>query len=79
MHLTHFICELLAKEHKGWLTTTSNPARIAGLAKDKRFHCTRIGRVSKGADGAVHKKTNQNALACNRITATFEYINTKKL
>lgn len=71
--LTKFICELLKKENKGWITTTSNPARIAQLKKDKDFKCTRIGRASSGS-GKIQNKFIKDSTSCNRITVSFEYI-----
>lgn len=73
--LTKFICEFLKKENKGWITTTSNPARIAQLKKDKNFKCTRIGRASSGCDsGKIQNKHIKGSTSCNRITISFEYI-----
>lgn len=73
--LTKFICEFLKKENKGWITTTSNPARIAQLKKDKNFKCTRIGRASSGSgSGKIQNKHIKGSTSCNRITVSFEYI-----
>lgn len=77
VHLTHFICELLEKEGKGYITTTSNPARIQSLKKDKNFICTRIGRASSGS-GKIQNKFIKNSTSCNRITVSFEYVSNKK-
>lgn len=73
MHVTKFICKMLKEQHKGFITTTSNPARINGLKKDKDFRCTRIGRISVG-NGIIHNKSKKSKTSCARITASFEYI-----
>jgi hypothetical protein len=73
--MTKYICELLKKEGKGYITTTSNPARIAQLKKDKNFACTRIGRSSRGSDsGKIQNKHKKGSTSSNRITISFEYI-----
>lgn len=71
--MTKYICELLKKEGKGYITTTSNPARIAQLKKDKNFACTRIGRANSGS-GKIQNKHKKGSTSSNRITINFEYI-----
>lgn len=72
-NFTYFICDLLKKEHKGWITTTSNPMRIESLKRDANFKCTRIGRTSTGA-GKIQNKFIKGSTSSARITASFEYI-----
>lgn len=73
MKLCLFICELLKAQGKGYITTTSNPARISGLKKNRLFRCTRIGRASSGS-GKIQNKHKKGSTSCARITASFEYI-----
>jgi ABC-type lipoprotein export system ATPase subunit/GNAT superfamily N-acetyltransferase len=77
MKLTEFCCELLRKEGKGYITTTSNPARINQLRKSKEFICTRIGRASSGS-GKIQNRNVKGSTSCNRVTASFEYIGKSK-
>lgn len=75
MRITKLICEELKSKGKGWITTTSNPARIKGLQKDKDFVCTRIGRTSSGSgNGKIQNKNKKGSTSCNRVTASFEFI-----
>lgn len=72
MHITHCICEQLAQKGKSYITTTSNPARIAQLKKDKSFVCMRCNRKIPGRS-KISLKCNSK----NRITASFRYIGNK--
>lgn len=75
MILTKFVCNLLKSEGKGWITTTSNPARIKGLQKDKDFVCTHIGRLSDGGGSSkIQNKYVKGSTSCERITVSFKYI-----
>ena len=73
MIMTKYICQILKDDNKGWITTTSNPARIAQLKKDKDFACTRIGRTSSGS-GKIQNKNKKKSTSCDRITVSFEYV-----
>ena len=73
-YLTHYICELLKGDGKTYITTTSNPARIATLKNDPCFRCTRIGRSSTGSvAGKIHNRHKKGSTSSSRITVSFEY------
>lgn len=75
MRLCIYICEMLKAQGKKYITTTSNPARIAGLKNSRFFRCTRIGRTSRGSStGTFQNKNKKGSTSCARITASFEYI-----
>lgn len=73
LYLTMFVCELLKKEGKGYITTTSNPARIFVLKKSDKFLCTSLSRNSSGS-GLIQNKNKKNSTSSSRITASFRYI-----
>ena len=68
-----YIGEMLKKEGKCYITTTSNPARIATLKKNAKWICTRIGRSSSGS-GKIQNKHKKGSTSCERITISFKYI-----
>lgn len=70
-----FIGEMLKNNGKHYITTTSNPARIATLKKSNKWICTRIGRTSKGSNnGKIQNKHKQGSTSSERITASFKYV-----
>lgn len=70
-----YVCELLRKEGKGYIFTTSHPAVIHSLKKNADFICTRIGRSSSGSvSGKIQNKYKKNSTSCARITVSFEYV-----
>lgn len=70
-----FIGEMLKNNGKHYITTTSNPARIATLKKSSKWICTRIGRASKGSNnGKIQNKHKQGSTSSERITASFKYV-----
>lgn len=74
-YTTEYIAEMLKKEGKHYITTTSNPARIATLKKSPKFICTRIGRASTGSNsGKIHNKNKKGSTSSERITASFKYV-----
>ena len=73
--LTNFIGDLLIKEHKTYITTTSNPAMIFARKNDKKWIATRIGRASIGCNtGKIQNRNVKGSTSANRITVSFEYI-----
>lgn len=67
------IAELLKKEGKGFISTSSNPAFINSRKNDKKWIVTRIGRTSSGS-GKIQNKNKQGSTSSNRITVSFKYI-----
>lgn len=75
--LGNYVAELLKKQGKTLVTTTSNPSRINGLVKSKLWRTTRVGRMSSGSgSGKIQNKHVKGSTSCNRITVSFEYIGT---
>ena len=77
--LTTYVAQLYKDNGKRVITTTSNPARIAGLKCSKKWIATHVGRNStNSATGKMqNKKTRKTFTSCARITASFEYIGNK--
>lgn len=60
----YYVCELGYR-----LTlTTSNPAMVHGLKKQRNWVCTRIGRASNIGHSAIVRN-----VSANRITTSWEY------
>lgn len=73
---TNYIAELLKKEGKTFISTTSNPAMIFARKNDKKWITTRIGRTSSGS-GKIQNKHVKGSTSCARITVSFEYVGEK--
>lgn len=71
--LSNCIAELLKKDMKGFISTSSNPAFIYSRRIDKRWVVTRIGRTSTGG-GKIQNKNRKGSTSSNRITVSFKYI-----
>lgn len=70
--------QILAKEGKVAIITTSNRAMVQALAKKKNWTCTFIGRHNtKSRSGYRHIAGRLNGTCCVRTTASFHY-NVKK-
>lgn len=73
--LNNYVSQLFVNEGKNVITTTSNPARIAGLKNSPLWVATHYGRLSKGSGtGMIQNKYKKNSTSSNRITVSFEYI-----
>lgn len=72
-YTTEYIAGMLKEEGKHYITTTSNPARIATLKESPKFICTRIGRCSSGS-GKIQNKKKKGSTSTDRITASFKYV-----
>lgn len=78
-HLTNAIADYFQKQGKTYITTTSNPAMIAGLLKDNLWAMTRHCRSSTGSvSGKVQNKYKRGSTSSARITCAFEYIGNKR-
>jgi len=75
-HFTNYVAELLKKEGKTYISTTSNPAMIFARKNDKKWITTRIGRTSSGS-GKIQNKHIKGSTSCARKTVSFEYIGEK--
>jgi hypothetical protein len=74
-YTSDFIGDMLKREGKAYITTTSNPARIATLKKSSKWICTRIGRASIGGNnGKIQNKHKKGSTSSDRITASFKYV-----
>lgn len=71
--LSNNVAEILKKEGKGFISTSSAPAFIHSRKNDKKWRITRIGRTSSGS-GKIQNKYKKNSTSSNRITVSFEYI-----
>lgn len=74
--LADFIGHLLKQSGKAYITTTSNPARIAQLRKSKNWVQTRSrSRTSRGSsNGKIQNKHKKGSTSANRITTSFKYV-----
>lgn len=72
-----FTAELLKKEGKIAILTTSNKAMVMALKKSPRWRCTAFGRSkTSGQTGKRHRIGNlgiKGGTSCCRITASFHY------
>ena len=69
------IAEILKKENKGFISTSSHPAIINARVNDPNWIVTRFGRTSVGSDsGNIHNKNKSGSTSSNRITVSFKYI-----
>ena len=76
---TNYIGDLLLKEGKTFISTTSNPAMIFARKIDEKWITTRIGRASFGGEtGKIQNKHKKGSTSTARITVSFEYIGNKK-
>ena len=67
------IAEILKKNNKGFISTSSSPAFINSRKNDKKWIITRIGRTSSGS-GKIQNKNKKGSTSSNRITVSFKYI-----
>lgn len=67
------VAEILKKNNKGYISTSSNPAFINSRKNDKNWIITRIGRTSSGS-GKIQNKYKKGSTSSNRITVSFKYI-----
>ncbi len=73
--LSNNVAEIMKKEGKGFISTSSNPAFIQSRKKDPKWIVTRVGRTSKGSsNGKIQNKHKKGSTSSNRITVSFEYI-----
>lgn len=72
--LSNNVAEILKKEKKGFISTTSAPSLIYSRMKDKHWITTRIGRTSSGSgSGKIQNKYKKGSTSSNRITVSFQY------
>lgn len=73
--LSNNIAEILKKDNKGFISTSSNPAFINSRKNDKKWIITRIGRTGIGSNnGKIQNKIKKGSTSSNRITVSFKYI-----
>lgn len=72
--LSNNIAELLKKDGKGFISTSSNPAFINARKNDKKWIITRIGRTNSPGAGEIQNKSKKGSTSSNRITVSFKYI-----
>lgn len=73
--LSNNVAELLKKDGKGFLSTSSNPAFINSRKRDDKWIITRVGRTSRGSkSGLIQNKNVKNSTSSNRITVSFRYV-----
>lgn len=70
----NFIGHLLKQSGKGYVTTTSNPARIAQLRKSQNWVQTRSRSRTSSGSGRIQNKYKKGSTSANRITTSFEYV-----
>ena len=71
--LSNNVAEILKKNGKGFLSTSSNPAFIYSRSKSKKWIVTRKGRTSSGS-GKIQNKNKKGSSSSNRITVSFKYV-----
>lgn len=72
--LTNNVAEILKRDGKWFISTTSNPAMINSRVNDDKWITTRIGRTSRGSDtGKIQNKYKKGSTSANRITVSFKY------
>lgn len=74
--MADYIGHLLRQNGKGYITTTSNPARIAQLRQSPLWVQTRSrSRTSCGSgNGKIQNKHKKGSTSAARITTSFEYV-----
>lgn len=71
---TH-LAELYKNRGKTTISTTSNPAMIQAMRKNKKWVMTRKGRTSSGGcSGKIQNKNIKGSTSTARITCSFEYV-----
>jgi ABC-type phosphate/phosphonate transport system ATPase subunit/GNAT superfamily N-acetyltransferase len=71
--LSNNVAEILKKEGKSFISTTSSPVLIQSRIKDKKWKTTRFGRLPPH-NGKSYNNGKQYNGSSNRITASFKYI-----
>lgn len=71
--MTDFIGDLMKKDGKSFISTTSNMAMIHSRKKNPKWITTRIGRTSSGS-GKIQNKHIKGSTSSQRITVSFKYI-----
>lgn len=70
----NYTAEILAKEGKTAIITSSNMSMVMSLRKDEKWKCTHFGRHrTKSMTGERHNIADKNGSSCKRITASFKY------
>ncbi len=73
--LSNNVAEILKKNGKGFISTSSNPAFIFSRSNDKNWIITRKGRTSSGSgSGKIQNKNKKGSTSSNRITVSFKYV-----
>lgn len=73
--LSNETAEILKKDGKFFISTSSNPAFINSRKNDEKWIITRIGRTSIGSKNAViNNKNKKGSTSFNRITVSFKYV-----
>lgn len=74
-YLSNSVAEILKKDGKGFISTSSNPAFINSRKNDKNWIITRVGRTSSGSgSGKIQNKFRKGSTSSNRITVSFQYV-----
>ena len=73
--IMNYTAEILKKEGKTPIITTSSISMIMALKKQPRWICTRIGRAGKGSRTGLFQNLNVKFSTSHaRITAAFRYV-----
>lgn len=77
--LSNEIGEILHKDKKGFISTSSNPAFINARKRSRNWVITRVGRTGRGSNtGKIQNKNKKGSTSVNRITVSFQYIPNEK-
>lgn len=79
VRFSDMVAELMLREGKRYLSTTSNPAMIHHRVNSKEWILRRQGRVSKGSDNGFQNKHDLTNTSANRLTCGFEYVGNDNL
>lgn len=73
--LRSYVAQSYKDKGQDVITTTSHRAMIGCMQHDKRWICTRIGRLHAGSvNGRMQNKLVKGSTSNARITASFEYV-----
>jgi len=73
--LSNNVAEIMKKNGKGFISTSSSPSFIFSRAKDPKWIVTRKGRTSIGSSGGkIHNKNVKGSTSSSRVTVSFKYV-----
>jgi len=74
VYLRNFIAEYYKKNGFSFITTTSNPALVHAMKKDKNWNCTRFGRTSQLGKSSGKTGLKGSISGGSRVTTSWKYV-----